>query len=332
MKCLTLSAVKSPLELHERADLMAAEGEVVVQLKAAALNRRDHWITLGMYPGLQLPSILGSDGAGVVTQCGDGVDDSWQGREVIINPGLDWGDNPAVQKPSFTVLGMPVDGTFATEIAIPASQLYARPSHLDWNESAALPLGGVTAYRATFTQGRLQAGEKVLVTGIGGGVATFALQFAVAAGADVWVTSSSSAKIEQAVALGAKGGYNYTDDDWWKQMVKDVGAPNLIVDSAGGAGYRSLINLCADGGRIVNYGATTGMPEKLDMFKVFWKQLHLSGSTMGSSDDFQAMLDLVNQHQIRPVVDSVRPLAEGNEAVSQMARSPQFGKYVLTNE
>lgn len=332
MKCLTLNAVKSPLELEERADLTAAPGEVIVRIRAAALNRRDHWITLGMYPGLQLPSILGSDGAGVVTQCGDGVDTSWQDQEVIINPGLDWGENPAAQKPTFNVLGMPVDGTFATEIAIPAEQLAPRPAHLDWNEAAALPLGGVTAYRAVFTQGGLQAGDKILVTGIGGGVATFALQFAVAAGAKVWVTSSSPAKIERAVELGAEGGYDYREDSWWKQMSKEVGAPDLILDSAGGAGYGALINLAAVGGRIVNYGATVGVPEKLDLFKVFWKQLHLTGSTMGSPQDFAAMLELVNQHQIRPVVDSVRPLAEGNEAVSQMAKSPQFGKYVLTND
>lgn len=330
MKCLTLNAIKSPLVLEERADLTAGPGEVVVQLKTAALNRRDYWLTLGMYPGLQLPSILGSDGAGTVTQCGDGVDASWQGREVIIDPGLDWGDNPLAQKPTFTVLGMPVDGTFATEIVVPAEQLHARPQHLDWNESAALPLGGGTAYRAVFTQGRLLPTETVLITGIGGGVATFAMQFAAAVGAQVWVTSSSADKIERAVQLGAQGGFDYTEDDWWKRMAKEAGPPDLIVDSAGGSGYRSLINLAAPGGRIVNYGATVGMPEKVDLFKVFWKQLHLVGSTMASPTDFAAMLDLVNEHQIRPVVDSVRPLEEGNEAISQMAASPQFGKYVLT--
>ena len=332
MKCLTLTALKTPLELQERADLTPGPGEVVVQLKAAALNRRDYWMTLGMYPGIELPCVLGSDGAGVVTKCGEGVDAVWENRDVIFDPGMDWGDNPAVQDVKYNIVGMPTDGTFATEVIVQSSQLHARPEHLSWNESAALPLAGVTAYRAVLTQGRLQPGETVLITGIGGGVATCAMQFAVAAGAKVWVTSSSSAKIDRAVELGAQGGFDYTDDGWWKQMAKVVGAPDLIVDSAGGPGYRSLLSLAAAGGRVVNYGVTVGPPEKLDLFKLFWKQLQLIGSTMGSPADFTAMLELVNVKQIRPVVDAVFPLEDGNAAISQMATSPQFGKYVLTND
>lgn len=332
MKCLVLNEVKGSLQLEERPDLEPAAGEVVVQIRSAALNRRDWWITQGMYPGIELPCVLGSDGSGVVTKCGEGVDASWQNREVIIDPGLKWGDDEKVQHPAFNILGLPTDGTFATEMVVPAGQLYDRPQHLDWNESAALPLGGVTAWRAVFTQGGLQSGEKVLITGIGGGVATFALQFAVAAGAKVWVTSSSPDKIQRAVELGAQGGYNYTDDEWWKQMVKETGSPDLIIDSAGGPGYKALLNLAANGGRVVNYGATAGPPEKVDLFKLFWKQLHLIGSTMGSPADFAAMLNFVNEHEIHPVVDAVVPLADGDKAVRQMATSPQFGKYVLTND
>lgn len=332
MKCLTIKAIKTPLELEEREDLTPGPGQVVVQIKAAALNRRDHWITLGMYPGMQFPCVLGSDGAGIVTKCGEGVDASQQGREVIIDPGVNWGGDQNVHDSTYHIIGMPTDGTFATEVIVAADQLYDRPTHLDWNESAALPLAGVTAYRAALVQGQVQAGDSVLVTGIGGGVATFALQFAVAAGAKVWVTSSSAEKIQRAVDLGAEGGFNYTEDSWWKQMAKEAGPPSVIVDSAGGPGYGALINLVAPGGRIVNYGATAGPAEKLDLFKLFWKQLHLVGSTMGSPSDFADMLELVNKHQIKPVVDSVRPLEEGNAAVEQMATSPQFGKYVLTNE
>jgi len=332
MKCLTLKALKSPLEFEERADLTPGAGEVVVQLKAAALNRRDYWITRGMYPAIELPCVLGSDGAGVVTKCGEGVDTAWENREVIFDPGLNWGDNPAVQDPQYNMVGMPTDGTFATEIVVQSSQLHVRPEHLSWQESAALPLAGVTAYRAVFTQGGLQPGETVLITGVGGGVATCAMQFAVAAGAKVWVTSSSSAKIDRAVELGVLGGFDYTDDGWWKTMSKEVGAPDLIVDSAGGPGYRSLLNLAAAGGRVVNYGATAGPPEKMDLFKLFWKQLRLIGSTMGSPADFEAMLELVNTKKIRPVVDAVFSLEDGNVAINQMATSPQFGKYVLTND
>ena len=329
MKTLTLKHLKTSLELEDRPDLQPAAGEVVVQLNAAALNRRDYWITQGMYPGIEPPVVLGSDGAGVVSHCGTDVDDTWQGREVIINPSLAWGDMQEAQSEEFTILGLPRDGTLATEVAVPASQLHPKPEHLNWHEAAALPLAGVTAYRAVFSQGKLQAGETMFVTGVGGGVATFALQFGVAAGAKVWVTSSSAEKIQRAVDLGAAGGFNYREEKWWKDMSKRAGSPDLIIDSAGGPGYGALLNLAAPGGRIVNYGATAGPPAKLDLFKVFWKQLRLQGTTMGSPADFAAMLELVAEHGIRPVIDEVFPLADGNEALDRMKSSPQFGKYVL---
>jgi len=332
MKCLTLREIKSLLEFEERPDLQPAAGEVIVSLKAAALNRRDYWITQGMYPGIEPPVVLGSDGAGMVTQCGDGVNTSWQDRKVMIDPSLDWGENQAVQDKAFHVLGLPRDGTFATQLRVAVSQLHDRPQHLDWNETAALPLAGVTAYRAVFCQGELKAGETVLVTGIGGGVATFALQFALAAGAKVWVTSSSGDKIRRAVALGAQGGFDYTVESWWKEMTKLAGAPDLIIDSAGGAGYGALLSLVAPAGRIVNYGATAGPPEKLDLFKVFWKQLRLQGSTMGSPADFAAMVKLVSDNNIHPIIDAIFPLSDGNTAIGRMKTSPQFGKYVLTME
>lgn len=327
MQALTLKAIKSPLDFEERDDLVPGPDEVVMQVKAAALNRRDYWITEGMYPGIEPPVVLGSDGAGVVQGLGSELGNFWQDREVLINPGLNWGNNQAVQADDFNILGLPRDGTFATEVVVPATQLHAKPAHLDWHEAAALPLAGLTAYRALFSQGELQAGETVLITGIGGGVATFALQFAVAAGANVWVTSSSSEKIDRAVELGAAGGFDYTQDDWWKDFVE---APQLIVDSAGGAGYGALLNIAAPAGRIVNYGATAGPPPKFDLFKVFWKQLRIIGTTMGSASDFTAMLELVDKRQIRPVIDGVFPLAEGNEALGRMQSSPQFGKYVLS--
>ncbi|MGY8769648.1 MAG: zinc-binding dehydrogenase [Pirellulales bacterium] len=329
MKALVLKQVKTPLSLEDRPDLVPAANEVVVQLKAASINRRDYWITQGMYPGIELPVVLGSDGAGVVTQCGEGVDSDCLGREVVINPGMNWGDVQSFQSDDFTILGLPADGTFATEVVVPVSQLAARPDHLSWQQAAAMPLAGVTAYRALFSQGNLQAGEKVLITGIGGGVATFALQFALAAGAQVWVTSSSEEKINKAVELGAQAGFNYRDDTWPKQMKQQAGEPNLIIDSAGGAGYNSLLNLAAPGGRIVNYGATTGPPEKVDLFKLFWKQLQLLGTTMGSPSDFASMLKFVGQKKIVPVIDSVRPLAEANAALESMKSSTQFGKLVL---
>jgi zinc-binding alcohol dehydrogenase/oxidoreductase len=217
MKALVLNAIKTPLALEDHPAPSPAAGEAVVALKAAALNRRDYWITQGMYPGIMLPVVLGSDGAGVVASVGTNVDAAWQGREVIIDPGLDWGDSEAAQSTKFHILGLPRDGTFADQVVVPATQLHDKPLHLTWQEAAALPLAGVTAYRALFSQGGLQRGDALLITGIGGGVATFALQFAIAAGANVWVTSSSDEKIARAVALGAKGGFNYKSDSWPKE-------------------------------------------------------------------------------------------------------------------
>lgn len=317
MKALVLTELKQPLQLEERADPELAEG-VVVELKAAALNRRDYWITQGMYPGITMPVILGSDGAGVV-----------DGRDVIINSGIGWGGNEAVQDDNYRILGMPDDGTFATHVVVPAENVLPKPDHLNWHEAASLSLGGLTAYRALFTQGGLTAGGNLLISGVGGGVATFALQFGVAAGANVFVTSSSDDKIERAIALGAKAGFSYRAEDWHKAARGEHGPMNVIIDSAGGPGYNNLIDLAAPGGRIVNYGATAGPLKELGMFKVFWKQLHLIGSTMGSPADFDAMLAFVNEQKIRPVIDRIFPLVEGNAALQRMSESKQFGKIVL---
>jgi NADPH:quinone reductase-like Zn-dependent oxidoreductase len=298
-------------------------------LKAAALNRRDHWITRGLYPGVRPPVVLGSDGAGIVTACGKGVDENWIGREVIIDPGINWGDDPRAQGKEFVILGSPHDGTFASEVAVHSSQLHDKPEKLDWIEAAALPLAGVTAYRAVMTQGAIEPGDTVLITGVGGGVATFTLQFALAVAEAVWVTSSSQEKIDRAITMGARGGANYRDSAWADQLAAAGAEPTLVVDSAGGTGYDSLIRLVAPGGRVVNYGATAGPPEKLDLFKVFWKQLRLQGTTMGSPEDFAAMLEFASKHDVKPLIDEVFPLARGAEAIERMKASPQFGKVVL---
>ncbi len=329
MKALVLHELKKPLAVEERPDLVPVADEVVVQLRAAALNRRDYWITQGMYPGIKLPVVLGSDGAGVVSRLEGSVDSSLEGTNVIINPGWNWGDRQNAQGKEFNILGMPHDGTFATEVKVPAACVHSCPSHLNWIQAAALPLAGLTAYRAVFVQGRLHEGETVLVTGIGGGVATFALQYALAAGAKVIVTSSSAEKIARAVKLGATAGFNYREKGWADHLSSNHGSPDLIIDSAAGDGYADLLKLAAPGGRIVNYGATTGPPKNIDLFSVFWKQLHLIGSTMGSPQDFVAMLDFIIEHQIVPAIDEVFPLADVNVALERMQVSNQFGKIVL---
>jgi len=303
-----------------------AEGEVVVALRAAALNHRDLWIKLGQYAGLKWPCIPGSDGAGVVTA----GDPAWLGREVIIYPGFNWGGNERTQATDFSILGLPRDGTLAEQIAVPVAQLAARPPHLSWDEAAALPLAALTAYRALFTRARLQPGERVLITGIGGGVALAALQFAVTHGAEVWVTSGSADKIALAVGLGARGGFDYTLPYWAKAANP---APfDVIIDGAGGEGFEGLIDLAAAGGRIVNYGATRGNPSGLTMRKIFWRQLSILGTTMGSPADWAAMLALVAKHALRPVVSEVFALERAAEAFELMEQGGQFGKIVVRIE
>ena len=330
MKAVVLKELKQPLAVESRPDLEPGSGEVVIQLQAAALNRRDYWITQGLYPGIQTPIILGSDGAGTVVRCGPEVESTWQGREVIINPGWHWGDCESSQSDQFRILGLPDDGTFAEQVKVPAACLHAKPGHLPWPAAAALPLAGVTAFRALFSQGRLQPGESVLINGVGGGVAGMALLFAMAAKSRVFVTSSSDDKLAHAVKLGASAGFNYRAEQWHRDALQQHGPMDVIIDSAGGDSYARLIELAAPGGRIVNYGATNGPPPQLDLFKVFWKQLHLIGSTMGSPADFAAMLKLVDEHQLQPIVDHVYPLQEATQARQCLKDSTQFGKVVLS--
>ncbi len=328
MQALTFTAVNE-ITFTTAPEPQPAAGEAVVAIRAAALNHRDVWIKTGQYAGLKWPCQPGSDGAGVVMAVGDGVDAAWIGREVVINPSFDWGSDEQTQGPNFTILGLPRAGTLAEKISVPVAQLSAKPAHLSWEEAAALPLAGLTAYRAVFARARLRAGERVLVTGIGSGVAWFALQFAVVCGADVWVTSSSAEKIAKAIALGAKGGFHYTRAGWAVEATKIAGMFDVIVDSAGGAGFGDLIDLAAPGGRIVFFGGTRGNGPALPLRKIFWRQLSLLGTTMGSPANWSAMMEFVALHRVRPVVSEVFPLARAAEAFALMERGGQCGKIVV---
>jgi zinc-binding alcohol dehydrogenase/oxidoreductase len=330
MKTTVLLKVKTPLIVQQLPDLVAAPGWAVVRLKTAALNHRDLWTQLGLYPNIKLPVTLGSDGAGVVTSVGTPADQTWVEREVTINPSLDWGPDPRAQGKDFRILGLPDNGTFAEQVSIPVANLVLKPAHLSWEQAAALPLAGLTAWRALFTRAQLKPGERVLVTGIGGGAALIALQFAVAAGAIVWVTSSSPKKLARAETLGAAGGVNYRDADWGATLQKQAGGLfDVIVDSAGGPGFASLIELTRPGGRIVFFGATTGNPPGLDLRKSFFRQINILGTTMGSPADFAGMTRFVETHKVVPVVDKVFPLDSTEAALRHMESGTQFGKIVL---
>lgn len=318
MKALVLQQLDQPLGFHEHTDPSPNAGEVVIQLYAAALNRRDWWITKGQYAKIQLPVILGSDGAGV-----------FKGKAVVINPSIDWGDNPGFQGKSYRILGLPDNGTFAEQVAVPRKNIAPKPEHLNWEQAAALPLAGLTAYRALFTRSRLRRGERVLISGIGGGVALMAMQFALAAGAEVFVTSGSEEKIKRAVRMGAKGGANYRESDWDKRLKADAGGFDVVIDSAGGDGFAALLNLCNAGARIGVYGGSLGKINGLSPQILYWKQISILGSTMGTNAEFRRMLSFVSKHLITPVVDSVFALSDGNAALNRMSESGQFGKIVL---
>jgi NADPH:quinone reductase-like Zn-dependent oxidoreductase len=329
MKAIVLEAADKPLALKEVETPVLAADEVLVQIKAAALNRRDYWITIGKYAGIKYPSILGSDGSGIVAQIGDNVDKTWLDKEVIINPCHNWGTHPDYQNRDFTILGLPENGTFAEYVKVKAEYLYPKPLHLTWEQSAALPLAGLTTYRALFTKGKAKKGDKVLITGIGGGTGTFALQWAIAAGCQVFVTSGSGDKIQRAKDLGAAAGVCYKAQDWAQELQHFSGGFDVIIDSALGNGFDKLLDIANPGARIVFFGGTAGNIPALNGRKIFWKQLQILGTTMGSPDDFKGMVDLVNKHKIIPVVDEVFPLANAQKAIDKMANSTQFGKLVL---
>ncbi len=318
MKALVLNTLHRAPDYQDIEMPEPGPGESLVQIKAAALNHRDLYITQGQYAGIQMPCILGSDGAGISG-----------GKEVIIFPSLDWGEDARAQGKQFRVLGMPDHGTFGEYFKGPTTHLYPKPSHLTWQEAAALPLAGLTAWRTLFTRCGCKQGDQVLITGIGGGVALMALQFALAAGAEVYVSSGSAVKIEKALALGARGGVLYTETGWDKSLKQQAGGFDIVIDSAGGPGFAQLPGLCHPGGRIGIYGGTMGKIDGISPQILFWKQLSILGSTMGDQHDFEAMLDFVGKHQIKPVLDQVFELSEGAQAFERMASGAQFGKIVL---
>jgi NADPH:quinone reductase-like Zn-dependent oxidoreductase len=295
-------------------------GEVVVELRAAGINRRDLLVRRGVYT-FPLPLVPGSDGAGVRRDTGE---------EVVIMPALHWGEREDAPSARFEILGGPTDGTYAELVAVPEENVLPKPPGLSWAEAAAFPLAGLTAYRALFSQGGLRAGETVLVLGAGSGVSTFAVQLAAQAGARALVTSSSEDKIERACGLGAESGVLYTDEAWperVRELARGAGV-DLVLDSVGSTWQQSLSCL-RKGGRCVVFGATGGGSVELEVRPFYLSWLSLLGTTMGSPRDFEGLLRTLADGAWRPVVDSVRPLSEAESAHERIERGEHFGKLVL---
>ena len=317
-----------PLEIREIKKPKPVKDQVLVRLHAAALNHLDLW----NQKEKEAPEngiILGADGSGVIENVGEDADPLLIGMEVIINPSLNWGDNPIVQGNSFKILGYPDNGTFSDYMVISKKQVFERPEHLSHLESAAVPLGGLTAYRALFSKARLRAKEKVLITGIGGGTALWAFQFALAYQARVYVTSGSEEKLEKAKGMGALGGFNYKDPEWAAKAAKEAGGFDIVIDSAGGEQFSKLPDLMMPGGRIAIFGRTAGNIPDISTRTLYWKQISIHGTTMGTRDEFLSMLDFVESRKLKPVIDKVYPLEQAEEAMQRMEKGDQFGKIVL---
>jgi zinc-binding alcohol dehydrogenase/oxidoreductase len=317
------------LEIKDMKQPVPVKDQVLVKLHASSLNHRDLWIQAEQSTVPDNGVTLGSDGAGTVEAVGEEGDQTLIGREVIINPSLEWGKEPAFQADSFKILGYPDNGTFASWIVISKKQIHNKPEHLTLEEAAAVPLSALTAYRALFTKARIRPGEKVLITGIGGGTALWVLQLAVAFQAKVYVTSSSKEKIERAISLGATGGFDYKAPTWVDEAKKSSRGFDVIIDSAAGPQFKDLLDVAAHGGRIVVFGRTAGDITDIPPRLLFNKQLSIQGSLMGTRDEFLSMLDFIEKKNIKPIIDKTFKLADVNEAMKYMASASQFGKILL---
>ena len=311
------------LRYEDAPDPSPGPGEVLLELRAASLNHLDLWVRKGL-PSVPKPRILGADGAGVVAALGTGVEGVAVGQRVVLNPGIEHGDR-------ITVVGEHRDGTHAELIAVPGTQVYAIPESLSFEEAAAFPLVFETAYRMLATRAQLREGEWVLVWGVGGGVATAALAIAKALGARVLATSSSDAKLERARALGADAVVNHVRGDVRAAVKEVTGGPgvDVVVEHVGDATWATSLAAVRPGGRVVVCGATTGPNPPAQLHRIWWKQLDVLGSTMGTRADFEAVLDLVLSGRARPVVDAVYPLAEARAAHERLEAGEQLGKIVL---
>jgi NADPH:quinone reductase-like Zn-dependent oxidoreductase len=313
-------------------------GEVRVAMKAAALNHLDLFVLAGL-PGLELPMphVLGADGAGVVDAVGEGVTDLQPGDEVVLNPGI-WcnrceyclaGEQSTCIK--YGLLGEHVDGTIAEAVVVPERNCHRKPGALSWVEAAAFPLVTLTAWRLLVTKARVQAGDTVLIHGIGGGVSLVAMQIAMLHGAKVFVTSHSEAKLHKALEMGASAALDYTQVDVAREVRELTGrrGVDIVVDNVGAATFESSVNSCRKGGCIVTCGATTGPAIPVDVRRLFWAQISIHGSTMCNEDEFRAMLGVVAAGGLPPVIDTTFPLDQTAAAFRRLQNAEQFGKLVI---
>ena len=313
----------SVLRYEEVPDPEPGPGEVLVSLRAAGLNHLDIWIREGL-PSVPKPRILGADGAGVVAGLGAGVDGLAEGDRVVVNPGIPHDDR-------ITVIGEHTDGTYCELKAIPAAQLYPLDEGLSFEQGAAFPLVFETAYRMLVTKAALREGDTVLIWGIGGGVALAAFEISRALGARTVVTSSSAEKLERARALGADAVLDHVTEDVVEAVKEATGGrgADVVVETVGEATWERSLAAAAPEARVVVCGATSGHSPPARLYRIWWKQLVIYGSTMGMPSDFEGAYELIRSGSVRVHVDGVYPLAEAGAAHERLESGEQFGKVVL---
>jgi NADPH:quinone reductase-like Zn-dependent oxidoreductase len=303
------------LRYEDAPDPEPGTGEVLVRLRAASLNHLDLWIRKGL-PSVPKPRILGADGAGIREDTGD---------RVVINPGIEHGER-------ITVIGEHMDGTHAELVAVPETNVYSLPEGISFEEAAAFPLVFETAYRLLVTKAQLREGEWVLLWGIGSGVASAGLSIAQALGAHVVVTSSSDEKLERARELGAEATVNHATGDVLAAVKEATGGAGVevVLEHVGEATWQTSLQAARAAGRIAVCGATTGPNPPAALHRIWWKQLTVYGSTMGTRGDFEAAYELVKSGRARPVIDAVYSLAEARAAHERLEAGEQFGKIVFS--
>lgn len=302
------------------------DGEVSIRLKAAGINHRDLFV-LNRHTPAEPPLIIGSDGAGVIDAVGAGVVGLDVGDEVMINPSLGWKDKHTVPPQGIELVGHPGHGTFAEHVIVPAENAILKPEFLSWEEAGVLSLAALTAYRALFTQGQIRSGMKVLIPGIGSGVATFLLQFAKAAGAIVYVTSRSQEKCQKALELGADQAIA-SNEDWEKAL--DGEKMDLVIECVGAATFNKSLKQLRAGGTIVTFGASAGDVVDFNLRDFFYGQYRMFGSSLGSGEEYKEMIEFIQAHQIKPVMDRMYPLEDFAPAFRRLEKGEQLGKIGFT--
>ncbi len=316
-------------------------GQVLIDVKACALNHLDVWVRKG-WPGLKLdmPHIGGSDVAGVIAGLGQGVS-GWQaGQRVVVDPGIITGEDEFTRRGEhslsagihYLIFGEQIRGGAADYAVVPASNLMPMPDDWDYAQAAAPLLVSLTAYRMLFHQAGLRAGESVLIVGAGGGVNSTALQLAKWAGATVYALTSTPEKMARATELGADVVLNYREDPKWSKTLSQMTGRrgiDLVVDNVGQATFNQSIRALARGGRLVTVGNTSGPKVEIDIRFIFGKQIKLIGSTMGSPQDFRDVMGLVWDEVIKTPVDRILPLSEGRQGHALLESGEKFGKVVL---